>query len=171
MIKLRDYEVADIAASSAVDDAVAEIIKSVTEQLALRSDVVVRRGADTVALVVWDEDDTQAVLWPGDDTSTEEAAWEWACEIIKSGRFPVSNSSPHIHQADEDLAEVAARAGHDAYNAAAVAEGWKINPACDVPFDALPEANKAAMRAAYLAAVQAVRVAILTADGRGEGEK
>lgn len=49
---------------------------------------------------------------------------------------------------------------HDAYEQAAVGAGWATNPASRVPWSDVPEANKAAMRAAVTALLEAIAAAV-----------
>jgi len=55
----------------------------------------------------------------------------------------------------EKAVERRARAMHDAYEAAAMLQGWETQKICRVPFDELPEANKRTMYATARATLRA----------------
>lgn len=91
------------------------------------------------------------------------------CPVFKVGTFDMSArcfsawratsdnkamQRPKVEVTDE-MVERAARAGHEAYETAALAEGWETNKSCRVDFDSLPDANKRTMLVAYKAALQA----------------
>lgn len=56
-----------------------------------------------------------------------------------------------------DAVEVYCELMHDAYEQAAVGEGWDTNPASRVPWSDVPDANKATMRAAVRALLVAMQ--------------
>lgn len=56
----------------------------------------------------------------------------------------------------EEMVEQACEVMHDAYEAAALAEGWETQARSRVPWPDVPEANKRTMRAAVRALVEAI---------------
>lgn len=59
-------------------------------------------------------------------------------------------------RSEAEIVEAMARAGHDEYERVAPEYGWGTQEQTRVPWDDLPESNRAVMRAAYGAALRAL---------------
>jgi hypothetical protein len=77
----------------------------------------------------------------------------WFANAIETGRAAGQQPLTRLLINDEAL-EKACEAMHDAYEAAAPANGWETNPASRTLWWDVPEANKATMRAAVRALAQ-----------------
>jgi hypothetical protein len=80
----------------------------------------------------------------------------WFANAIGAGEMKI-NSDLYGTSRDAEKIEALCAEAHSAYEKTAAEVGWETNPLSRLPWDAIPEPNKLAMRAAVTRVVEMVR--------------